>query len=645
MVPAHERLDAGQAAGPQVDDRLEHQGELVEVGGALEVDAELVALAHRLVHPRVEDREAGLAVGLGHVHRDVGVAHEVRRPGDRVAGAGDADRRGRPRHACRRGCTARGARRPGARPWMRARLSDGLVLDEDRELVAAEPGHEVALADEALDPLGHRDEERVAGAVAERVVHDLEVVEVEEEDRRDLVLRVGVLPGAEHALEGQLEHAAVGRAGQRVALGEVLDVLEQHGIAQVQGRDRRELSHHRRDAPLDARPPPGPVLDDDGADRPAVRDHRRDEDVPRARQEVARNGSRVGSSVLDGQDLAALPGAVTIQSGSLDVVGASAVHASRGRRPAGPTRRAARRARSRSVRRRPRGRARPGGSASATVSSLAPTSTRACRSARRWRSSRSLSAEKIEVAMANSQNEVTLRTGIRSNSMPTPGVTSMAVTRRAACAYSSDEQQERMPQGDLQAGPVGRQERDRDEVEVDDEADRALRAARGVHRGGEVDAVDEQQARQDPVVEAGRPLPGPLPDDRDRRGTRRSRPRSCRAGSTSASGASTAQRATITPIATRRMSRCDIRSLSDVKSARLAWAWSWASAAEATGTGSVGLTARVLARAVTGGPRPRSRAAPRDRPRRPASAGGRVGRRATGRAGTAARSASGRAGS
>ena len=72
--------------------------------------------------------------------------------------------------------------------------------------------------------------------------------------------------------------------------------------------------------------------------------------------------------------------------------------------------------------------------ASATVSSLAPTSTSACRSARRWRSSRSLSAEKIEVAIANSQNEVTLRTGIRSNSMPTPGVTSMAVTRRAACA-------------------------------------------------------------------------------------------------------------------------------------------------------------------------------------------------------------------
>ena len=37
--------------------------------------------------------------------------------------------------------------------------------------------------------------------------------------------------------------------------------------------------------------------------------------------------------------------------------------------------------------------------------------------------------------MANSQNEVTLRTGIRSNSIPTPGATSTAGISMAACAY------------------------------------------------------------------------------------------------------------------------------------------------------------------------------------------------------------------
>ena len=39
---------------------------------------------------------------------------------------------------------------------------------------------------ELADPLGHRDEQRVAGGVAQRVVDDLEVVEVDEQDRVDL---------------------------------------------------------------------------------------------------------------------------------------------------------------------------------------------------------------------------------------------------------------------------------------------------------------------------------------------------------------------------------------------------------------------------------------------------------------------------
>ena len=88
-----ETLDAGHPPGPQVHDRLVQELELVEVDRALEVDAQLVALAHRFVHPRVEDGEPGLAVRLGHVHRHVGVADEVGGTGDGVAGAGDADRR------------------------------------------------------------------------------------------------------------------------------------------------------------------------------------------------------------------------------------------------------------------------------------------------------------------------------------------------------------------------------------------------------------------------------------------------------------------------------------------------------------------------------------------------------------------------
>ena len=53
----------------------------------------------------------------------------------------------------------------------------------DRELVAAEAGDDVVGAQHAAQPLGHGDEQPVAGAVPERVVDELEVVEVDEQHR------------------------------------------------------------------------------------------------------------------------------------------------------------------------------------------------------------------------------------------------------------------------------------------------------------------------------------------------------------------------------------------------------------------------------------------------------------------------------
>ena len=94
MLPPNERLDSGQLAGRQVDDRLVGEAKLIELDGPLELDAQLVALADRHVHPGVEDREAALAVGLGHVHRDVGVAHQVGGSLDGVPCARDPDARG-----------------------------------------------------------------------------------------------------------------------------------------------------------------------------------------------------------------------------------------------------------------------------------------------------------------------------------------------------------------------------------------------------------------------------------------------------------------------------------------------------------------------------------------------------------------------
>ena len=81
-------------------------------------------------------------------------------------------------------------------------------------------------------------------------------------------------------------------------------------------------------------------------------------------------------------------------------------------------------------------------------------STSDWRSIRRLRSSRSFIAEKTDVARANSQNEVTLRTGIRSNSIARPGTTSTGGSELGRLGVENDEQEQRVPQGDLEAGPV-----------------------------------------------------------------------------------------------------------------------------------------------------------------------------------------------
>ena len=56
------------------------------------------------------------------------------------------------------------------------------VLDQHREFVAAQPGRRVTCAQRAADALRDCNQELVAHAMAERVVDDLEVVEIDKQD-------------------------------------------------------------------------------------------------------------------------------------------------------------------------------------------------------------------------------------------------------------------------------------------------------------------------------------------------------------------------------------------------------------------------------------------------------------------------------
>ena len=114
------------------------------------------------------------------------------------------------------------------------RVVDPLAaVDQDDELVAAHPGDQVPLTDDAVgEPPGDGDQQPVAEVVAEAVVDRLETVEVEEADA-DPLLRPGV---GEDLTEGLEEQRPVGQPGQRVVqrleaqpllelvpLGDVLD--------------------------------------------------------------------------------------------------------------------------------------------------------------------------------------------------------------------------------------------------------------------------------------------------------------------------------------------------------------------------------------------------------------------------------------
>ncbi len=156
----------------------------------LEVQLELVALERapqpggqsqplpRVVELGDEHRRRLLAV-LGPAHADHGVAQEL---GGRGPGFEQRDA-----HPC-----AQGELHPGHREGTAQRLVQALrgasgggerlggeALEDDEERGAAQPGHEPLAGHRVLEAGGDRAQELVAGGVAQGVVHEPQVSEVE----------------------------------------------------------------------------------------------------------------------------------------------------------------------------------------------------------------------------------------------------------------------------------------------------------------------------------------------------------------------------------------------------------------------------------------------------------------------------------
>ncbi len=298
MAPADHRGDAERARGER------HLGLVVELELALREPAPKIGLEQRAaLDPALEliaaETAEIAALGLGPIHGAVGLAHQLR-PGLAVArierdaeAGGDRDLlvvdRRRRRH--------RVEQLAGDQSGV---LGLGQVLDQDRELVAAEARHGVGLAQAAAETLGHDRQQAIAGQMPEAIVDRLEAVEVEDHDRDQALVAPG--PG-ERALQTILEQRAVGEPGQLVVLRQVAEPfrlalagesvadgpLETDRIEPVLVEEIGHAEHHRLQVELErggAR-----QHDDRGPEAPLLR-------RPRELQAMA-----VGQAVVDQADV------------------------------------------------------------------------------------------------------------------------------------------------------------------------------------------------------------------------------------------------------------------------------------------------------------------------------------------------------
>ena len=98
----------------------------------------------------------------------------------------------------------------------------GIVLvplgQDDHELIPAVAGHDIGPRRACLDASRDALEHHVAGVVAEAVVDDLEVIEVDEQDQQALIAH-------QFLREPQLEQISVTQPRQHVMVGQVVELL------------------------------------------------------------------------------------------------------------------------------------------------------------------------------------------------------------------------------------------------------------------------------------------------------------------------------------------------------------------------------------------------------------------------------------
>ena len=167
MSPAHQRLDATSFSGRQVDNGLVVQLELVSRHGVAQIELESPPQAQLGIHALLEEPVAVAAIRLGPIERQVGIPEKLirfravlwrqRDP--------DADPDDDPVALDLVGC-----RDVFHQPVGQAQRFPPLIVLhdlEDRELIATEPAHGVAIARSCLQALSDGSEQGVTHWMAQ----------------------------------------------------------------------------------------------------------------------------------------------------------------------------------------------------------------------------------------------------------------------------------------------------------------------------------------------------------------------------------------------------------------------------------------------------------------------------------------------
>ncbi len=173
-----------------------------------------------------EETEAVLAVFLGKIHRHVGILGQRLR----VVAVGrvhrDADRG--------RGVAFMAAQLQRLAEDGQQIAGDVLdfipfrgLLENHDEFVAAEPRHDVARTQGAPQPVRNFYQQHIAGIVAERIVDDLEAVEIDEQHGK---LPLVTARRLDRVVQELVEGLPIGQIGQAVMRGEVFDPLVRLGF-------------------------------------------------------------------------------------------------------------------------------------------------------------------------------------------------------------------------------------------------------------------------------------------------------------------------------------------------------------------------------------------------------------------------------